>query len=221
MSLGAIHPLTLVRLLIPAVVISVFILSRTGVIDGDVELAVFAVVEGSVILFVAANILIARRHYRSGRQTGLSSKESAERTLQMLLPDPLAALVLAELTIWASIFIWITRRRSSDGPEFGYTKRSILGPIVVIAILARTGRGVRRGGRDHAQHHPRRPRPPGRHRPTPHHLRRHLTPPTVSATGHRPRGSVMGFSAREPPHRSDSSHCASVRTRRLRSPGIG
>jgi hypothetical protein len=104
----------------------------TGTLSLPQAAAVFLVVEALLALCALGQLTVGWRRYRQLRSDGAGREAALARTLRAVLPGPLAALVVHELAIGASLALLLRRRRSGVGPgvvPIGYDRA--LRPLVV------------------------------------------------------------------------------------------
>jgi hypothetical protein len=111
-------------------------LGRAGLFDARAAAIVLAGLEALVLVVAGRQVVLAVRGYRRDRAAGLDVWAALEDGLAVLLPRPLARLAALEPRLWYCLSRWLTRRgRRTDGLEFPYHRRSLIGAIVIVALL--------------------------------------------------------------------------------------
>jgi hypothetical protein len=112
------------------------VLGRTGLFDARAAAIVLAGLEVLVLAVAGRQILLAIRRYRRDRTAGLDVWAALEEGLAVLLPRPLARLAALEPRLWYCLGRWLARRgRRTAETEFPYHRRSLVGAIVIVALL--------------------------------------------------------------------------------------
>jgi hypothetical protein len=63
-------------------------------------------------------------------------KKNVERALKWALPRRAARFVVLETQLWASLLLWLFRRRRPGTKDFTYHKNSILGVFIIAALFS-------------------------------------------------------------------------------------
>lgn len=101
---------------------------------GDAILVV-AGIEVLLLLLGAGGSVLVFRRYRDGRRNGLGLWEALEGGLALILPRPLARLVVSEPRMFACLVRWAFGRTRLGEDEFGYGRGSPLGMLLVMVLL--------------------------------------------------------------------------------------
>lgn len=122
------------RWLVLAVLLGQLALTRLGVFAGPGLLWVAATLEMLIVAIGVWSGFTTWRTYRRERLAGSDVWLALENGLATLLPHPLARVAVLEPKLWYCLIRWIARRRmGADG--FGYQRRALIGPILLLAIL--------------------------------------------------------------------------------------
>lgn len=92
------------------------LLVATGALSLARAAAVFLVIEGLLALCALGQLAVGLRCYRQQRSGGADREAALAAALRAVLPSPVAALVVHELAIGASLVLYLRRRRSGVGP---------------------------------------------------------------------------------------------------------
>ncbi len=122
------------RWLLPALGVGQFLLLRTGVLDGRGALLAGATLEGLILVLAGRQLLVAWRAYRRARTAGLDVWGALEDGLAVLMPRPIARVAVLEPKLWYCLLRWAARRRPGTD-TFGYQRRALIGPVLLLAIL--------------------------------------------------------------------------------------
>ncbi len=87
-----------------------------------------------LLVGVGESILVVRR-YREDRRAGLDAWTALEGGLSLILPHPVAKLVVSEPRLFVCLARWAFGRDGSDESEFAYGKGSPLGTFIVMVLL--------------------------------------------------------------------------------------
>ena len=112
------------------------VLGRAGLFDARAAAIVLAGLEVLVLAVAGWQVVLAVRGYRRDRTAGLDVWAALEEGLAVLLPRPLARLAALEPRLWYCLGRWLARRgRRTAEAEFPYHCRSLVGAIVIVALL--------------------------------------------------------------------------------------
>lgn len=123
----------------PVLVIIEIGLVQTGILS--MKDAVFVVVGIEILLAAVAGrqIITAFRRYRRNRAAGFDPWEAAEEGLSVFVPRKVARIISLEPRLWVSLWQWIFRRLPPSPDAFAYRKRSIMGVLLIVAVLTAPG----------------------------------------------------------------------------------
>lgn len=123
----------------PALVIIEIGLVQTGILS--LKDALFAVVGVEILLAVVAGrqIITGFRRYRANRAAGFDPWQAVEEGLTVFVPRKVARVISLEPKLWAYLWQWIFRRRPPNPDAFAYRKRSIMGVLLIVAVLTAPG----------------------------------------------------------------------------------
>ncbi len=122
------------RWLLPTLGVGQLLLLRAGIVDGHGALLAGALLEAAILLLAGRQLLAAWRAYRRERAAGLDVWGALEDGLAILMPRPIARLAVLEPKLWYCLIRWAARRR--PGPAtFGYARRALIGPVLLLALL--------------------------------------------------------------------------------------
>ena len=111
-------------------------LGRAGLFDARVATIVLIGLEALVLAVAGRQVVLAVRGYRRDRTAGLDVWAALEDGLAVLLPRPLARLAALEPRLWYCLGRWLARRgRRTAEAEFPYHRRSLVGAILIVALL--------------------------------------------------------------------------------------
>ena len=111
-------------------------LGRAGLFDARVATIVLIGLEALVLAVAGRQVVLAVRGYRRDRTAGLDVWAALEDGLAVLLPRPLARLAALEPRLWYCLGRWLARRgRRTAEAGFPYHRRSLVGAILIVAIL--------------------------------------------------------------------------------------
>ena len=97
---------------------------------------VVAGIEVVVLIVGVGEVLVVFRRYRNGRRAGLGAWEALEGGMALVVPRPVARLMVSEPRMFACLARWASGRASLGEGEFGYGKGSPLGMLLVMVVLA-------------------------------------------------------------------------------------
>jgi hypothetical protein len=124
----------LLRWLLPALGVGQLLLLRTGILDGRSALVVGALLEGLILALAGRQLLSAWRAYRRERAAGLDVWAALEDGLAVLMPRTVARFAVLEPKLWYCLVRWASRRPGRPD-SFGYQRRALIGPVLMLAIL--------------------------------------------------------------------------------------
>ncbi len=123
------------RWLLPAVLLVEAVLIWSGELALGDAILVVAGIEVLLLLLGAGGAFLVVRRYRDGRRNGLGLWEALEGGLALMLPRPVARLVVSEPRMFACLLRWAFGRTRLGEAEFGYGKGSPLGMLLVMVLL--------------------------------------------------------------------------------------
>jgi hypothetical protein len=109
-------------------------LGRSVPLDARAATIALAGLEALVLAVAGRQVVLAVRGYRRDRTAGLDVWAALEAGLAVLLPRPLARLAALEPRLWYCLGRWVARR-GTDELDFPYHRRSLVGAIVLVALL--------------------------------------------------------------------------------------
>jgi len=113
-------------------VTATLLLTATGVLAGSTALALLALLETAVLVL---GLLLSVQSIRHARRAGQSAPAVLRAVLAAFLPDRLARFVVLELRAFATLARWLFHRRALPAESFSYRSRSLLGPLLLLAIV--------------------------------------------------------------------------------------
>lgn len=123
------------RWLLPAMLLIEGVLVWSGGLAfGDAFLVVAGIEVVILLLGVGGSMLVVRR-YRANRRAGLDAWVALEGGMSLVLPRPVARLVVSEPRLFVCLGRWAFGRAKPREAEFGYGKGSPLGTFVVMVLL--------------------------------------------------------------------------------------
>ena len=125
----------LLKWLLPALILVEVALVWFGVLDFEKAVVVIAGIEVLILLTGIGGVILGVRRYRKDRSSGLDFWTALEGGLAVLLPRPLARLVVAEPRIFYCLARWVLRRTELREGEFSYHKRSTMDMLVLLVVL--------------------------------------------------------------------------------------
>ena len=123
------------RWLLPVVLLIEAALIWWGELGFGGAILVVAGIEAVVLLVGIGEVFLVLRGYRGGRRAGLGAWEALEGGLALILPRPVAKLVVSEPRMFACLARWAFGRAQPGEDEFGYGKGSPLGTLLVMVVL--------------------------------------------------------------------------------------
>ncbi len=112
------------------------VLGRWSLFDARAATIVLIGLEALALAVAGRQVVLAVRGYRRDRTAGLDVWAALEDGLAVLLPRPLARLAALEPRLWYCLGGWLARRgRETDALDFPYHRRSLVGAIVIVALL--------------------------------------------------------------------------------------
>ena len=123
------------RWLLPAVLLVEAALIWSGELGLGGAILVVAGIEVLMLLVGVGEALLVFRRYRGGRRDGLGPWEALEGGLAVVLPRPVAKLVVSEPRMFVCLARWVLGRAKPGEAEFGYGKGSPLGMLVLMVVL--------------------------------------------------------------------------------------
>ena len=123
------------RWLLPGVLLAEAALMWSGELGVGDAILVVAGIEVVVLLVGAGGAFAVVRRYRGGRRVGLRAWEALEGGLALILPRPVARLVVSEPRLFVCLGRWALGRKGTGEAEFGYGKGSPLGMLLVMVLL--------------------------------------------------------------------------------------
>ena len=125
----------MLKWLLPAVLlVEAAVIWFGGLGLGDAVLVV-AGIEVVVLLVGAGEVFLVFRRYRGCRRAGLSAWQAMEGGLALILPRPMARLVVSEPRLFVCLARWVLGRAGPGEGDFGYGKGSPLGMLLVMVVL--------------------------------------------------------------------------------------
>ncbi len=122
------------RWLLPALGLGQFLLIRTRSLDQRSALIAGALVEILLLALASRQLYIAWRAYQQERAAGHNLWGALEDGFAVLMPRSVARIAVLEPRLWYCLIRWVTRRRA-DSISFGYQRRALIGPVLILAIL--------------------------------------------------------------------------------------
>ena len=123
------------RLLLPAVLLIEAALLWSGELRLGGAILVVAGIEVVLLLVGIGEVILVVRRYRGGRGAGLGPWEALEGGLALILPRPVAKLVVSEPRMFVCLARWVFGRAKPGEAEFGYGKGSPLEMLLVMVLL--------------------------------------------------------------------------------------
>ncbi|HET9982237.1 MAG TPA: hypothetical protein VFQ38_01565 [Longimicrobiales bacterium] len=123
------------RWLVPAGIVLDIGLFRSGLVSGRAALALGAALE--VVTLGVAGVLAGQvvRRYRTERRAGVDAWMALEDGVALLLPRAAAGVVVLELRLWTSLWVWAARRRRPGPSEFSYRRGARVGLVLALVLL--------------------------------------------------------------------------------------
>ncbi|HEU4792059.1 MAG TPA: hypothetical protein VFS96_00205, partial [Nitrolancea sp.] len=90
-------------------------------------------------ILATRQIITAFRRYRANRAAGFNPWQALEEGLTVFFPRKVARIISLEPRLWVYLGQWIFRRRPPSPDEFAYRKRSIMGVLLIVAVLTAPG----------------------------------------------------------------------------------
>ncbi|MHB1134950.1 MAG: hypothetical protein ACYC4L_21475 [Chloroflexota bacterium] len=118
--------------LLPLLVVAEVALVRLELLDLGTALWVAIGVEALLLIVGGRQLFVAWRRYRRERRAGLNPWLALEEGVAVLLPRPLARVVVLEPRLWAYLFLWLSRRFRRRENEFAYHKRSVMTTFLLL-----------------------------------------------------------------------------------------
>lgn len=120
---------------LPAVLLVEGALVLSGALGLGDALLVLAGIEVLVLLVGVGGMVLVVRRYRGDRRAGLGPWEALEGGLSVVLPRPVARLVVSEPRLFVCLGRWALGRGRTGEGEFAYGKGSPLGMLLVMVLL--------------------------------------------------------------------------------------
>jgi hypothetical protein len=121
--------------LLPALVAVEAFLVWSGRLSLGEAVVVLVIFEALLIPLSLGALFLAARRYRRERAAGIDSWAAFEGGLSLVLPRPVAKLVVNELRMSVCLARWVTRRTALKEGEFGYHKKSAMGMLLLVVVL--------------------------------------------------------------------------------------
>lgn len=124
--------------LTPALVVIEIVLVATRLVTLRDAVIVIVVVEVALAVTVTSRVVAAVRRCRSERARGVDGWAAAEDGLALLVPRPLARVLLIEPRLFACLARWVTGRHEGRSPSaFGYHRgtRVLFGAAVALVVI--------------------------------------------------------------------------------------
>lgn len=123
----------------PVLVIIEIGLVQTGVLSLKDALFLIIGVEALLALVAGRQMITTFRRYRANRAAGFNPWEAIEEGLKVFFPRKLARVISLEPRLWVCLWQWLFHRRPLGPDEFSYRKRSIMGVLLIVAVLTAPG----------------------------------------------------------------------------------
>lgn len=113
----------------------------SGVLAVRTAVIVGVVIEAAFWVAALSGTIAAVRRYRSGRAEGLDGWVAAEDALALLVPRPIARVLLMEPRLLSCLVRWSTGRHEGRCPD-AFSSLGNLRPLLVTIVLLVAGEGV-------------------------------------------------------------------------------